>query len=308
MLDGQHRFAAAVALYENHNYKNENILIETVKVSTMEELKQNYKMINKNTELPEFPEEIDKNIPEKVAEMFFKKYPKVWKNTKTIKKPHINKNKFQEALGYLVLKYSEILKQNISIEELKQLIEEKNRAMSFWPLESYLKDMRKSKYIGKYKEKADEYKFYLGMYAHTSNEYIYGWVNQIIAEKTGTKIGKTKRRKKMKISKELRATVWKTYMGDVSEGPCFCCRENNIKALDGYECGHVIAESKGGPTTLENLRPICNSCNKNGNGGMGTQNMRDYIESKYPEHLKAFDANEKSTEKASWFQSISFFK
>ena len=96
-------------------------------------------------------------------------------------------------------------------------------------------------------------------------------------------------------------------MGDVSEAPCFCCRKNKIKALDGYECGHVIAESKGGETTLENLRPICHECNRNGNGGMGTQNMRDYIESKYPQHLKAFDANEKSTEKTSWFQSISFF-
>ena len=307
LVDGQHRFEAVNLLYREHNYKNEEIVIEIVKVNTMEELKFNYKMINKNTELPEFPEEIDKNIPETVASFFFDKYPQVWKNTKTIKKPNINKNKFQEALGYLVLKHKEILKKNITEEQLKKMIEDKNQAMSFWPLESYLKDMRKSKHIGNYKAKADEWKFYLGMYANTSNEYIYDWVNQIITEKTGTKIVKKKRQNKKKITKNLRANVWKTYMGDVSEAPCFCCRKNKIKALDGYECGHVIAESKGGETTLENLRPICHECNRNGNGGMGTQNMRDYIESKYPQHLKAFDANEKSTEKTSWFQSISFF-
>jgi 5-methylcytosine-specific restriction endonuclease McrA len=34
-----------------------------------------------------------------------------------------------------------------------------------------------------------------------------------------------------------------------------------------YEVGHNIPESKGGPTVLENLRPLCSRCNKS----MGSQ-------------------------------------
>ncbi|NDG68463.1 MAG: hypothetical protein EB135_03170, partial [Proteobacteria bacterium] len=40
-----------------------------------------------------------------------------------------------------------------------------------------------------------------------------------------------------------------------------------------FECGHIIAEAKGGETSLENLRPICSTCNKS----MKTINMNDYI-------------------------------
>jgi len=291
LVDGQHRYQGAKKLFDEHNYKNEDILVELVNVETLEEVKHNYRMINKNTELPEFPEEIDKDIPEKTAEFFFEKYPGVWKSTKTTPRPHINRNKFQEALGYLTLKYEEIMGIKLTSEKLKELVEEKNSSMSDWPIESYVKHIRKIKNMEKYKIKADKFKLYLGMYAHTSEEYIYDWVAKIIAEKTGEIIAKKKKYRKKKITKSLRAEVWRTYMGDVGEGPCFCCRKNNIKALDGMECGHVKAETNGGETTLENLRPICKDCNKNGNGGMGIKHMRDYIKEKFPENLEAFDNN-----------------
>jgi hypothetical protein len=42
-----------------------------------------------------------------------------------------------------------------------------------------------------------------------------------------------------------------------------------------FECGHVIPVSKGGENTLENLRPVCNQCNKS----MGTTNLFEYVNS-----------------------------
>ena len=40
-----------------------------------------------------------------------------------------------------------------------------------------------------------------------------------------------------------------------------------------FHCGHIIAESKGGELSVNNLKPICQSCNSS----MGTQNMDEYI-------------------------------
>ena len=82
---------------------------------------------------------------------------------------------------------------------------------------------------------------------------------------------KTKTKKKT-IPKALRMSVWTTYVGkDVGTTMCLCCQHNEISQL-AFECGHVIAEANGGPTVLDNLRPICSICNKS----MGTQSMDEF--------------------------------
>ena len=43
--------------------------------------------------------------------------------------------------------------------------------------------------------------------------------------------------------------------------------------LAGFPCGHIIAEANGGLLKLDNLKPVCVSCNSS----MGTQNMDEYI-------------------------------
>jgi hypothetical protein len=74
---------------------------------------------------------------------------------------------------------------------------------------------------------------------------------------------------KQKIPQALRRAVWDTYMGSHKRSaPCYCCKVKSIDLFD-FVCGHVIAESKGGATTLGNLRPICSLCN----GSMKTTNL-----------------------------------
>lgn len=75
-----------------------------------------------------------------------------------------------------------------------------------------------------------------------------------------------------RIPPQLRRQVWETYMikPTLVEGPCFVCR-NNIHILN-FECGHVESYQEGGPTVLDNLRPICSSCNRS----MGTTNLFEY--------------------------------
>ena len=67
--------------------------------------------------------------------------------------------------------------------------------------------------------------------------------------------------RKKKIPKALREAVWTTYSGRVFEHKCFTswC-PNTITAFD-FQTGHNIPESKGGPTTIDNLVPLCSRCN-----------------------------------------------
>lgn len=74
-----------------------------------------------------------------------------------------------------------------------------------------------------------------------------------------------------KISKALRNKVWNTHIGhDKGTGECHVCATQISQ--QNFECGHVIAASLGGSNALDNLRPICGTCNKS----MGQANMEEF--------------------------------
>jgi hypothetical protein len=85
--------------------------------------------------------------------------------------------------------------------------------------------------------------------------------------------------KKKSIPLSLKALVWNKYIGEEKGvGHCQCCRKNIIKQIS-FHCGHIISERNGGSTTLNNLIPLCQTCNLS----MGKQNMNDFIK-KYGFH------------------------
>jgi len=70
----------------------------------------------------------------------------------------------------------------------------------------------------------------------------------------------------------LREAVWIKYNGDRARGYCYVCEVAEITAFRNTEYGHVIPVALGGQDTIENLRPICSSCNRS----MGTMNLEEY--------------------------------
>lgn len=79
--------------------------------------------------------------------------------------------------------------------------------------------------------------------------------------------------KKQSISSTLKRKVWDTHIGQtIGQHKCLCCNLTDITQLS-FHCGHIVPESKGGETTLSNLRPICQNCNSS----MGTKNMIDFM-------------------------------
>lgn len=81
------------------------------------------------------------------------------------------------------------------------------------------------------------------------------------------------RQKKKNISHTLRRLVWNKWVGEeIGSIKCPCCNLTIISQLT-FVCGHIITESKGGLTTIDNLRPICASCNSS----MNNKNMNEFI-------------------------------
>ena len=75
------------------------------------------------------------------------------------------------------------------------------------------------------------------------------------------------------ISLSLKKTVWNHWIGmNVGEAKCPVCKITFIHQMS-FHCGHILAKSNGGTNTVENLKPICQSCNSS----MGNQNMNDFI-------------------------------
>jgi 5-methylcytosine-specific restriction endonuclease McrA len=72
---------------------------------------------------------------------------------------------------------------------------------------------------------------------------------------------KKKPYRKQKISAALREQVWVQHNGHVFEKKCAVTWCTNTITVFNFQCGHDIPESKGGPTNITNLYPICGKCN-----------------------------------------------
>jgi len=84
---------------------------------------------------------------------------------------------------------------------------------------------------------------------------------------------KAKSTKYAKVPKRTRTQCWYDYVGkDTGLTTCLCCHINEITQSE-FEAGHVISKYHNGGNNVENLRPICGSCNKS----MGTKNMREFM-------------------------------
>ena len=82
---------------------------------------------------------------------------------------------------------------------------------------------------------------------------------------------------KQVIPKAIREQVWIRYMGKTFQKECFIHWCKNQIDVFNFQVGHNIPESKGGPTNVENLIPICRNCNL----GMGNRLTIEQWQKKY---------------------------
>lgn len=81
------------------------------------------------------------------------------------------------------------------------------------------------------------------------------------------------KKKKQVISATTRRLVWNIHIGEaIGKAKCMCCGVTDITQL-AFNCGHIVAEAKGGATIVSNLKPICQNCNSS----MGTKDMNEFM-------------------------------
>ena len=290
IIDGQHRFIALKELYETYKH-NITFYIQIVTVETIEELKNNNNMINKNTPLPDFSNYtlLDKNISENITNYFQIQYPNIWSSKIRTNRPKIYINNFQEAIAYISNELKEFTE-----EEIKNIIIDCNNDISKWDQKSFIK-ITDNMY-----ETAKNNKFYLGLYKSQNEDYIYDWAKTIVENKTGKTIKKNIKKRKKNIPKAIKDQSWNKYIGkEIGETKCICCNNNNINSKT-FIAGHIISEKNEGLITVDNILPICNPCN----GSMGSTNMDIYIKKYYNQNYNNFKNKNYNNTTKSWFGLI----
>jgi len=66
--------------------------------------------------------------------------------------------------------------------------------------------------------------------------------------------------KRTKISKRIQTIVWENTFGKEYKGLCPCCEKNTID-VNTRHISHKKAIANGGSDNIENLIPLCSSCN-----------------------------------------------
>lgn len=273
LVDGQHRYLSINKLVEN--FEDFDVTLEIVIIKTPNEIIENYNILNKNTPLPELSENINKLTHQIIFKHFEVKFDKIWTMSNRPQRPYLNKNHFQEAISYLLSKISKD-----DPNYIIKLIEEHNNRVSNWNPDR-IGNMNNLKNPLKTIELCKTLKCFLGLFSHSTEDYHYKWILDIIRNETGEEIKSSKKIRKKAIPKSIKQGVWNKYIGcKIGSINCLICNENEISQVF-FTAGHVISESNGGKITVENLRPICNLCNQS----MYTKNMGDFVKEHYPKSL-----------------------
>lgn len=85
-----------------------------------------------------------------------------------------------------------------------------------------------------------------------------------------------KKPKRKTIPKSVKDKLWNNTFGrEAGTGPCYCCQET----IDSksFHAGHIVSVHDGGGNNVENLKPICATCNLS----MGTQNLEEFKQMYY---------------------------
>jgi hypothetical protein len=269
LLDGQHRFLVLQKLPPEHS----NILIELkVRILDSEEELNNWFMkINKIRKSKICKSVQTKLLINSIRKHLSMKYSKYISYSKNPHKPNINLDKLEERM----IKNNIVEKlDNFSIEEIIEKIEDLNRFYRYslrstwksWNVES--PDLM----IDSCNRKSPLNPLFLGMYKNCE------WIDRLVyileRKITFGEVNHIPESIRVSIPKKLRREVWNKRNNKLS-GKCFCCDDK--LDYDNFESGHIVSIFFGGKTSLENLEPICRTCNND----MRTKNLISFKEKYY---------------------------
>jgi hypothetical protein len=261
IIDGQHRYYSFQKLFQE--IKNFKIEYKIIICEDDNESYSYFNLINLSKPLILHRNRKESEEMKKLLDHIKIKYKKYIKNSKNPRLPNMNLDELESNLRKLGLirkcieREIDVLSSFESLNDFYKEIEEKNpEKWGEWGV-SHHTDI-------------EEPKFYFGLYKNF--EWICHWLKHIVENKEFNSFPHSSCISTERITKKLRKELWKKHFGEMREGMCCICEEKITE--DNFHSGHIIARAKGGETKLNNLKPICQTCNQD----MKIENMDEYKE------------------------------
>lgn len=272
ILDGQHRVEMFRRLKREHYPLYQYIPVVIYNTSSMEEMVEYYRRINRNN--PVNPLEISDmwfNYGKELCSWLVKLFPSYCKTSaNNCMSPHISMHAMVEYLKQYRV-FERVLERSDGILLLKQNIVALNDYITIRYNEFMKFGMSPefSKRCAKCAKKCPTKPCFLGMWRRF--EWIEICLYMIATSTTVDNVDLYKfARERDKIPKTLRTQVWNKRNGNTLEGGCYVC--NRELCYENMECGHVVPFAYNGSVELENLEPICKTCNRD----MGIMHLNEY--------------------------------
>lgn len=244
-VDGQHRYASLKFLNDLPDWK---IDIEITHCKDIAEMHDIFRILNTNTPVPEFlkMEEEPLFVLNEFKRYMQKKYAPYVSSSSRPQRPNIHLDTFIDKMREK--------QPPARLDELIEWVETENAEHREYLLKSNNEQCQKlmEKINGTTKTRNGD-KFYLGCF----------WLDSI----------------PNKISSITREKCWDMWYNECKENqlidcqnaPCYLCM--SPITFRTFEAGHIKSHANGGTNKVENLRPVCNKCNKR----VGPKNMDEYL-------------------------------
>ena len=274
LVDGQHRVEAIKILIKKGYMKDSDLLRLTIKrCNDYKGCHKYFKTININSNMEPIYKELSSSFNDKLI-FDLKKDLKIHYCLGFHKQK--NHKKYYHLDEFLELFQYENLKDTYYVDKHKQLIVKKILTKLLQINNSIKEDINFEYYSLPTISKLQTTNIYFTLkYVNILELFQDDGAELVIKQEL-----KLKQLKKKKICKALRLKVWNKYIGEEKrKGKCDVCK--SLMKIENFQCGHIIAESQGGKTNINNLKPICPICNQS----MGTQNMDEFQKKNFSNDL-----------------------
>ena len=264
IVDGQHRFEVIKRLHANDpaRFSNCYIPVVNIQIDNVDQYDSIFTMINQNKPVHLYRDiNMWKSKGRMIHEYLMIHYPDYIKHSERPRFPNINPEKITQYIDKHELFQN--TSWNVIIEEFESL----NRFyLSHW--KTHLQGIKNAfSLIRTARKKNSTHPLVITICGG------YGWLHQITHKiKKDLKFEDMEHRSihfRPQIVKETRRLVW-LKRNKFVHGQCYVCDAEIT--LDHFTCGHIISLFDGGETTVQNLEPICSSCNRD----MWVQNLHVY--------------------------------
>jgi hypothetical protein len=285
LIDGQHRYEAIKEIVKSTN-TNEPILISTIYTKTKIELIKLFKELNmdsmKTPQSSLFSWIINEKLKEKLLLEFKSYLPKnndeyVYTINQFI--DHIMHKKYikQFHKDYNITDLN-ILEEDIDdkyVNDIYEILLDKNK--EFFDKFDYIsKHQQNGSFRSKEKKLIEEKKNCMFFKKNNFFQYLKNPKLELLEHEGCCNCNLASCPYcKNSIPALVKKEVWKEHYGDHTNAKCpiyECKNIMDINVNNSWHTGHIKSRKNGGPTKLDNLKPLCQQCNNS----MGGKNWNDY--------------------------------